>query len=205
MLIMDNKTNIKNLPIADQIAGTDLVLVSVNGKARRALASLLKGQKGDEVELQITETHIQWRMTGGEWGNLISFAELRGPIEDAGEDALAAAKKALDAAVATAKATKDAIGATKKTESATEEAKTQSDRAKQQADNPPKMGENGNWWKWDEASQAYVDTGVLAKGGILYPTFYIDPDTMMLYMAYQDEIVADQFVLIDGCLYFKAR
>lgn len=90
---MDNKTNIKNLPIADQIAGTDLVLVSVNGKARRALASLLKGQKGDEVELQITETHIQWRLTNGEWANLISFAELRGPVEDAAEEARIAAEQ----------------------------------------------------------------------------------------------------------------
>lgn len=81
----------------------------------------------------------------------------------------------------------------------------QAARAKQQADNPPTMGENGNWWKWDEATQAYVDTGILAKGGVLYPTFYIDPDTMILYMACQDEISADQFVLIDGCLYFKPR
>lgn len=87
---MDNKTNIKNLPIADQIGGTDLVLVSVNGKARRALASLLKGQKGDDVELQITNTHIQWRLIGGEWKDLISYDELRGPLQDAANECISA-------------------------------------------------------------------------------------------------------------------
>ena len=55
------------------------------------------------------------------------------------------------------------------------------------------MGENGNWWKWDATLKKYVDTGVLAKGGVLYPTFYIDPDMMELIMSYQDEIVADMF------------
>lgn len=102
-------------------------------------------------------------------------------------------------------ATKKALASSKKADDAAKAAEEQADRAKQQADNPSMMGENGNWWKWDEATQSYVDTGILAKGGILYPTFYVDPDTMILYMAYQDEIVADQFVLIDGCLYFKAR
>ena len=87
---MDNKTNIKNLAIADQIEGTDLVLVSVNGKARRALASLLKGQKGDNLELQITDTHIQWRLVGGEWQNLISYDELRGPLQDAANECISA-------------------------------------------------------------------------------------------------------------------
>lgn len=109
-----------------------------------------------------------------------------------------AADKANKAADRADKSSKDA-------DTSAKEADKQAGRAKDQADHPSMMGENGNWWKWDEASQSYIDTGVLAKGGILYPTFYIDPDTMMLYMAYQDEIVADQFVLIDGCLYFKAR
>lgn len=110
-----------------------------------------------------------------------------------------------DAADTANKAAKTANAAATKANASAKEADKQAGRAKDQADHPPMMGENGNWWKWDEVAQEYVDTKVLAKGGILYPTFYIEPDTMMLYMAYQDEIVADQFVLIDGCLYFKAR
>lgn len=75
-------------------------------------------------------------------------------------------------------------------------ADTQADRAKEQADNPPKMGDNGNWWKWDEAQKKYVDTGVLAKGGVLYPTFSIDDDDMILYMEFEDE-VSDKLIKFD--------
>lgn len=261
-----SKTNIKNLKSVDQIAGTDLVLVSVNGKARRALASLLKGQKGDEVELRITDTHIQWRLTGGTWANLISFAELRGPIEDAGAAAIEAAKKALDAALKADTLNKNVEGnesvrltnesgrvsaetkrvsaeknrstaetgredAEKKrvsaesgrvtaeenrvkefgtikteTSTATGNAKTQADRAKDLADHPTQMGENGNWWKWDLVQKKYIDTGILAKGGVLYPSFDILDDDMCLYMTYEDDIAADQFELdVNGCLNFKFK
>lgn len=202
---MDNKTNIKNLPIADQIAGTDLVLVSVNGKARRALASLLKGQKGDEVELRITETHIQWRLTNGEWANLISFAELRGPVEDAAEEARQAAQEAGEATVAAGEAIVNANAATKSANEAAGIANTQAGRAKEWADHPTVMKENGNWWKWDEEKKEYVDTGSLAKGGVLYPSFEINIDDMHLYMIYQDEISSDMFELKDGHLIFKFK
>ena len=85
-------------------------------------------------------------------------------------------------------------------------ANTQANRAKEQADNPPKMGENGNWWKWDETQKKYVDTGILAKGGILYPTFTIDPDTMELIMYYQDDIAADMFDIDnEGFLIFNPK
>lgn len=94
-------------------------------------------------------------------------------------------------------ATRKATEATTKAITATGNANTQADRAKVHADNPPKMGDNGNWWKWSEGDKKYVDTGVLAKGGVLYPTFSINPDTMELEMSYQDEVVADMFA-IDG-------
>lgn len=96
-----------------------------------------------------------------------------------------------------------AVAATKKAETAANDANTaagnadtQADRAKEQADNPPKMGDNGNWWKWDEAQKKYVDTGVLAKGGVLYPTFSIDDDDMILYMEFEDE-VSDKLIKFD--------
>lgn len=81
-------------------------------------------------------------------------------------------------------------------ETATKNANTQADRAKGQADNPPKMGDNGNWWKWDEKQQKYVDTGILAKGGVLYPTFIIDEGDMVLYMEFEDE-VSDKLIKFD--------
>lgn len=111
-----------------------------------------------------------------------------------------AAKSANDAA---AKANTAATTAT----ASSKEADKQANRAKQQADNPPKMGENGNWWKWDEATQQYVDTGILAKGGVLYPSFFIEEENMHLVMSYQDEIAKEQFVLNEetGHLTFNFR
>lgn len=93
----------------------------------------------------------------------------------------------------------------KNAETATGNANAQANRAKEQADNPPKMGENGNWWKWDETKKAYVDTGILAKGGVLYPSFEINTDDMHLYMTYQDDISADMFELKEGRLIFKFK
>lgn len=83
----------------------------------------------------------------------------------------------------------------KNAETATGNANTQADRAKEQADNPPKMGDNGNWWQWDDTLKKYVDTGVLAKGGVIYPTFTIEDD-MRLYMSFEDE-VSPQLIKFD--------
>lgn len=93
-------------------------------------------------------------------------------------------------------AASSANSAATKANTAAGNADTQADRAKEQADNPPKMGDNGNWWKWDEAQKKYVDTGVLAKGGVLYPTFSIDDDDMILYMEFEDE-VSDKLIKFD--------
>lgn len=80
----------------------------------------------------------------------------------------------------------------KNAETATGNANTQADRAKAQADNPPKMGDNGNWWQWDDTLKKYVDTGVLAKGGVIYPTFAIEDD-LVLYMSFEDEVSPQLF------------
>lgn len=103
-------------------------------------------------------------------------------------------------------ATGKAVDATGKATAATAAANIQADRAKDLADHPTMMGENGNWWKWDATLKKYVDTGVLAKGGVLYPVFDIDPDTMELKMSYQDDIAADMFELnAEGSLIFKPK
>ena len=113
------------------------------------------------------------------------------------------ANKATDNAIT---ATNNANTATENTITATDNANTQAGRAKQFADHQPYMGDNGNWWKWDEALQKYVDTGILAKGGVLYPTFTIDTETMELIMHYQDDIAADMFSIDnEGYLTFNPK
>lgn len=57
------------------------------------------------------------------------------------------------------------------TNTAIANSKTQADLAKEMNDHPPKIGSNGNWWQWDLSKHEYVDTGVIARGGAMYPSF----------------------------------
>lgn len=57
------------------------------------------------------------------------------------------------------------------TKAAIASSKTQTDLAKEMNDHPPKMGSNGNWWQWDLSKHEYADTGVIARGGAMYPSF----------------------------------
>lgn len=56
-------------------------------------------------------------------------------------------------------------------DSATSASRTQTDLAEELNSHPQKQGDNGNWWKWDTKQKAYVDTGIIARGGAMYPTF----------------------------------
>lgn len=57
------------------------------------------------------------------------------------------------------------------TSTAIESSKTQTDLAKELNEHPTKMGDNGNWWRWNLQTHAYEDTGIIARGGAMYPTF----------------------------------
>ena len=59
----------------------------------------------------------------------------------------------------------------KDTADAIANSKTQTDLAMEMNEHPPKMGSNGNWWQWDLSKHEYVDTGVIARGGAMYPSF----------------------------------
>src|SRR5690606_3233669 len=48
---------------------------------------LTPGKDGREIELRVTETHIQWRYVGDStWTNLIALSELEGPTGAPGKD-----------------------------------------------------------------------------------------------------------------------
>lgn len=125
---------------------------------------------------------------------------------EAADTANAVKEATLLAKAETLEATRKANEATVEATAATADATVQADRAKELADHPTIMGDNGNWWKWDATLKKYVDTGILAKGGVLYPVFDINPETMELIMTYQDEIAADMFELNpEGSLIFKPK
>ena len=91
-----------------------------------------------------------------------------------------AANNANTAADAATKATLAANTAASNATKATEASKTQTALAKELNEHPQKQGDNGNWWKWNTTTKLYEDTGIPAKGGMLYPTMWIDGNALYL-------------------------
>lgn len=83
-------------------------------------------------------------------------------------------KNTADAITAVNEAKTAAQQATMNATTAANNANTQANRAKEYADNPPKVGEDGYWYLWDEVNDVYVNTGwpssgILLKGSLNSP------------------------------------
>ena len=83
-------------------------------------------------------------------------------------------KNTSDAITAVNEAKTAAQQATTNATTAANNANTQANRAKEYADNPPKVGEDGYWYLWDEVNDVYVNTGwpssgILLKGSLNSP------------------------------------
>lgn len=83
-------------------------------------------------------------------------------------------KNTADAITAVNEAKTAAQQATTHATTAANNANTQAARAKEYADNPPKVGEDGYWYLWDEVNDVYVNTGwpssgILLKGSLNSP------------------------------------
>ena len=83
-------------------------------------------------------------------------------------------KNTADAITAVNEAKTAAQQATTNATTAANNANTQAARAKEYADNPPKVGEDGYWYLWDEVNDVYVNTGwpssgILLKGSLNRP------------------------------------
>ena len=76
-------------------------------------------------------------------------------------------KNTADAITAVNEAKTSAQQATTNAITAANNANTQAARAKEYADNPPKVGEDGYWYLWDEVDDVYVNTGWPSSGIIL--------------------------------------
>lgn len=83
-------------------------------------------------------------------------------------------KNTADAITAVNEAKTAAQQATTNATTAANNANTQAARAKEYSDNPPKVGEDGYWYLWDEVNDVYVNTGwpssgILLKGSLNSP------------------------------------
>ena len=76
-------------------------------------------------------------------------------------------KNTADAITAVNEAKTAAQQATTNATTAANSANTQAARAKEYADNPPKVGEDGYWYLWDEVDDVYVNTGWPSSGIVL--------------------------------------
>ena len=76
-------------------------------------------------------------------------------------------KNTADAITAVNEAKTAAQQATTNATTAANNANIQANRAKEYADNPPKVGDDGYWYLWDEVNDVYVNTGWPSSGIIL--------------------------------------
>lgn len=76
-------------------------------------------------------------------------------------------KNTADAITAVNEAKTAAQQATINATTAANNANTQANRAKEYADNPPKVGDGGYWYLWDEVDDVYVNTGWPSSGIVL--------------------------------------
>lgn len=106
-------------------------------------------------------------------------------------------KNTADAITAVNEAKTAAQQATTNATTAANNANTQANRAKEYADNPPKVGDDGYWYLWDEVNDVYVNTGwpssgILLKGSLNSPE---DLDTIV------DPQLSDSYI-VGTDLYF---
>lgn len=106
-------------------------------------------------------------------------------------------KNTADAITAVNEAKTAAQQATTNATTAANNANTQANRAKEYADNPPKVGDDGYWYLWDEVDDVYVNTswpssGIVLKGSLDSPE---DLDTIV------DPQLSDSYI-VGTDLYF---
>ena len=71
---------ISQLPAAAALTGTELIpLVQAGVTVRTPVSALaVAGIDGKNIELQTTATHLQWRITGGVWADLVALSTIDG-------------------------------------------------------------------------------------------------------------------------------
>ena len=117
------------LPTASTVSDADMILIIQGGRPKRALPSSMKGDKGDNVYLSLSDTHIIWKIGQyGEWMNLISFEKIQEPAKAATDAANSAALSANTAADKANTATTSANNAAKSANAAAASANAAADR-----------------------------------------------------------------------------
>lgn len=54
---------------------------------------------------------------------------------------------------------------------------------------------DGYWWRWNEETGEWYNTGEIAKGNVMYATFEVKPSTAILTMITDEEYTGANFEL----------
>ena len=175
--------NVTQLQVVDKLKNEDVILLirdTGNGKQCFQIRGFdFRGESAYEAALSqgFEGTYADWQ---AEIGKTIQVSAAVDIATKATLAANTAANNANTAADAANKATLAANTAASNATKATEASKTQTALAKELNEHPQKQGDNGNWWKWNTTTKLYEDTGIPAKGGMLYPIMWIDGNALYL-------------------------
>lgn len=125
-------------------------------------ATASEGIRG-EVASWFTSAKGAWNS----WFGTSSTTGVQGSWAALKSDATDATKAANDAAAASQKQT--------------ESCKEATDLAEELNAHPQMQGSNGNWWKWNPTTNEYEDTGIIARGGAMYPRFRTRRNHVLMY------------------------
>lgn len=103
-------------------------------------------------------------------------------------------QEATDAVSKATAAGKEAISATGNAKDATGKAQTAADRLNALSDHRDKIVD-GYWWRWNEETSEWYNTGEIAKGNVMFATFEVDPITGRLTMFTDPEYTGANFEL----------
>lgn len=91
-------------------------------------------------------------------------------------------------------ATEKSLTQTDLAELATKAAGDAADRLNALSDHRDEI-RDGHWWRWNEETEEWYNTGEIAKGNLMYATFDVDPVTATLSMYTDEEYTGANFVL----------
>lgn len=92
------------------------------------------------------------------------------------------------------------------TTDAIENAMTATDNAQNAADRSNALSDHrdeirdGYWWRWNETTKEWYNTGEIAKGNVMFATFELNPVTGELSMNTDEEYTGANFALENGML-----
>ena len=159
---------ISSLPAAASVDDDALFVIEQQGAAQKASGAQWKGYAVAAVQPYVSQ------------------------VQEAADDAEAAAEQTAASATAAAEAAQTAQNSAV---AAGESAQT----AQEYSGKPPII-QNDTWWIWNAETGQYEDTGESARGDVMYATFEIDPSTGLLTMTTPDGYSGPVFSLINGYL-----